>query len=491
MRQVGFKVARLSRGTAPSLVARHGAATVGSRATAARTPPASLLAHPYSTAAVGAAAPAVTPQSGVLRMPEEATDEAVLNGLLSSYKPGWSLPPKFYNSESIHRMDMKKVWQSSWLFAGFTFQIPNTGDYFTYQIGDDSIIVIRNESGGISALYNACRHRGSRICTKEQGRATRLVCPYHQWTYGPDGRLLRAKWMEQDSFKPENFGLARAKAEEIDGLIWISLSDNPPPFGEARPVISNEIKPHTFHMAKVAHVADYDINANWKLVYENNRDCYHCYVGHPEYIKANYDTAFIYVKSPDGSFTRKTDPTVPDYEEIEKYMDEKTKEWQEMGLPTTCSAASSFPGSGWYRASRTPLRMGFVTESIDGQPVSNPLLGDFTKRDVGSMRVHTLPNFWIHASGDHAVATRLTPAGPQKTKARVWWIVHRDAKEGIDYTLDKLLPIWQKTSEQDWYLCELNQQGVNSSHHTPGIYSEKKEAGVDKFTQWYIKKMRA
>lgn len=81
--------------------------------------------------------------------------------------------------------------------------------------------------------------------------------------------------------------------------------------------------------------------------------------------------------------------------------------------------------SGWYRASRTPLRKGFVTESIDGQPVSNPLLGSFTKRycipyislshfipltkrfrDVGSMRVHTLPNFWIHASGDHAVATR-------------------------------------------------------------------------------------
>jgi Rieske 2Fe-2S family protein len=67
------------------------------------------------------------------------------------------------------------------------------------------------------------------------------VCPYHQWTYAPDGRLLRAKGMEQEGFRTEDFGLVRAKAEEVDGLVWISLADNPPPFEEARPIISNEV----------------------------------------------------------------------------------------------------------------------------------------------------------------------------------------------------------------------------------------------------------
>jgi Rieske 2Fe-2S family protein len=296
--------------------------------------------------------------------------------------------------------------------------------------------------------------------------------------------------MEQESFKKEDFPLHKAAAAEVDGMIWINLADNPIDFEEARPLISGEAKPHMLHTAKFAHVAEYTIKANWKLVYENNRDCYHCYVGHPEYIKANYDTAFIYNKNADGTFSRVTDPSVKDKDEIEKYMEEKTQLWASMGL-TQCSPASSFPGSGWYRASRTPLRKGWVTESIDGKPVCDLLLGNFSERDVGSMRIHTLPNFWIHASGDHAVATRLTPSGPEETKAKVWWLVNKDAKEGVHYNLDSLLPLWKLTAEQDWYLCEWNQQGVNHSKFVPGILSEKKEAGVDKFIQWYVKKLSA
>jgi len=383
---------------------------------------------------------------------------------------------------------MRKVWGSSWLFAGFGFQVARTGDYFTYQVGDDSLIIIRDENGKLNALHNICKHRGSRICLKEKGYAPRLVCPYHQWTYNSDGQLLRAKYMEQDGFDVKQVRLDRARVAEVDGLIWISLADNPPDFEEARELLSSELKPHGLGDAKVAHMADYTIKANWKLVYENNRDCYHCNVGHPEYIKANYDIAFIYSKNPDGTFTRKVDPDHPQRAEIEEFIEQKTKQWQELGLQSVCSPASSFPGAGWYRASRTPNKKGWVTESLDGQPVA-PLMGSFKDRDMGSMRIHTLPNFWIHASSDHAVATRLTPTAPQETKARVWWLVNKDAKEGSDYNVDKLIGIWKATSEQDWRLCENNQLGVNGTKHTPGRFSEKKEAGVDKFVQWYMKKL--
>jgi len=181
------------------------------------------------------------------------------------------------------------------------------------------------------------------------------------------------------------------------------------------------------------------------------------------------------------------DPNNPNKEEIITHMKEMDRKWANLGL--VCSPDSSFPGAGWYRASRTPLRKGWVTESMDGKPVCNLLMGEFTERDMGSCRVHTLPNFWIHASGDHAVSTRLTPVGPEHTKAQVCWIVHKDAKEGKDYQLEKILPFWKCTSEQDWNLCEMNQLGVNSSRYQPGPFSDLKEVGVERFVGWYLRNL--
>jgi Rieske 2Fe-2S family protein len=113
-------------------------------------------------------------------------------------------------------------------------------------------------------------------------------------------------------------------------------------------------------------------------------------------------------------------------------------------------------------------------------------MGNLPERDMGSMRLHTLPNFWLHASGDHAVSTRLTPSTTTTTLARVDWLVHKDAVEGVDYKLEKLLPFWQCTSEQDWELCTANQLGVESSAYRPGPLSKSKEKGLEKFIQWYL-----
>jgi len=98
--------------------------------------------------------------------------------------------------------------------------------------------------------------------------------------------------------------------------------------------------------------------------------------------------------------------------------------------------------------------------------------------------------FWIHLSGDHGVSARLTPTGPLTTAVRVDWLVHADAVEGVDYSLSSLLPLWSRTSEQDWHLCEINMQGVRSSAYTPGVLSERKEAGLDRFCSWYVRTMQ-
>ena len=131
----------------------------------------------------------------------------------------------------------------------------------------------------------------------------------------------------------------------------------------------------------------------------------------------------------------------------------------------------------WWSINRTPLVEGWVTESIDGRPVG-PLMGDYPGHDVGTLRMRTMPNFWNHSSADHGVSTRLAPAGVDRTRIQVTWLVHQDAVEGKDYRLEALLPFWQLTSEQDWELCERNQAGVASSAFTPGPYSSKREYNV-------------
>lgn len=94
---------------------------------------------------------------------------------------------------------------------------------------------------------------------------------------------------------------------------------------------------------------------------------YHCVGGHPEYIRSNYDTAYTY-QLIDGKHVRLVDPLHPKRDEIEQHVTAKTRDWKALGI--SCSTDSAFPGAGWFRASRTPLRKGWVTESIDGTPVS-------------------------------------------------------------------------------------------------------------------------
>src|SRR6185436_15069587 len=103
----------------------------------------------------------------------------------------------------------------------------------------------------VQGLFNVCRHRGSLICTGSTGNATRFVCPYHQWTYGLDGRLLACRGMPDDLDK-EEFGLSRVHVREVEGLIFISLAKNPAPFEPAFETLSPLLAPQGFNRAKVA-----------------------------------------------------------------------------------------------------------------------------------------------------------------------------------------------------------------------------------------------
>src|SRR3954466_5289778 len=129
-----------------------------------------------------------------------------VESLIVRCPPGQPLQREFYSDEEIYRLDLDRIWGAGWVFAGHSCEIRNRGQYFTVEVGSDSIIVIRGEGNVLHALHNVCRHRGSLICTETAGQANRLVCPYHQWTYGLDGALLGTRGM-QDDLPKDRLGL--------------------------------------------------------------------------------------------------------------------------------------------------------------------------------------------------------------------------------------------------------------------------------------------
>jgi len=347
-------------------------------------------------------------------------------------------------------------------------------------VDGDSVILVRQDDGQVRALYNVCRHRGSVICGEAQGHVKRFICPYHQWTYDRSGRLLLWRGM-QNGLDKSQLGLHPAHVREVEGFIFISLAQDPPDFEPAYQAIAPMVHPQGLARAKVAKIMDFDVHANWKLVWENNRECYHCNVNHPQYIKANFDHY-----NADDTIERVA-------VQLANVTARSKAKWAAQGLAVTRTVAglTEFPDPDhniWYSANRTPLVDGFVCESLDGKQVA-PLMGDYTDPDVGTLRVRMLPNFWNHSSCDHGVTVRLTPSGLTGTQIRMIWLVDEKAEEGKDYDLETLLPFWLLTAEQDWQICLNQQRGLSSHAYTPGPLSTYKEYNLENFLRWYLQQM--
>ncbi len=394
--------------------------------------------------------------------------------LLRDRIPGKSLDREFYVDEAVFEKDLSRVFHRNWLFAGHSCEIREPGDYFTFEVGDESLLILRDKSGDARAFFNVCRHRGSKIAAEPCGHAKALVCPYHQWVYALDGSLTNARLMG-DSFDRDDYKLRSAEVREVAGLIFVCLApdESTPDFEHFFSAIEPQLRPHGLEKGKVVVRHHYEVHANWKTLIENNRECYHCRVSHPEFCMSNYDLGLPGdMRSDDG---------------YDSLLDSEYRRWQKLGLSPK---EISFPGGYPYRVSRFPLKEDFITESLDGSRVG-PLMGDLADQQVGSLRIIALPNFWAHANCDYAMTTRLTPVSAGVTRVLVSFLVHEDAVEGVDYDPDQVAHVWKTTSEQDWELCENNYAGIKSLSYEPGPLSEVTESSVKSFLQWYLDQLGA
>ena len=199
---------------------------------------------------------------------EDAREE--MAKMLEERPANYSLPAPLYNDPQMFRIDMEEVFQKEWLFVGMTSEVPNKGDYFTVEIGQNPVLVVRDADGGVQAFHNTCRHRGSRICTEHRGKVANLVCPYHQWTYDLKGNLLFAGTEMGDAFDMKKHGLKKAHTKTAGGFIFVSLGKNEPEgdFDEFLATLEEYMEPYDVENTKLAveiqHVRESQLETGYR-----------------------------------------------------------------------------------------------------------------------------------------------------------------------------------------------------------------------------------
>ncbi len=344
-----------------------------------------------------------------------------------------TLPGKYYHSEEIYREEVEKIFYKFWIYACRAEEILNVGDYKCIQVEDESIILVRDKSGEIKALFNVCSHRGTQLCDEHKGKfkAKSIQCPYHAWTYALDGKLMSAPLMEEGhGFQKEDCALQQAHIHIWEGFVFINLDRNATPFEVQMEALISKFSDWKIDELRIAHHIRYELNCNWKLILQNYQECYHCPGVHP----------LLSELTPVQSARHDADAGAV----IGGYMD-LTKE----------------------RGSMT----------MDGEAAAPPIC-DVSDDDLQRIYYYSVfPNLLLTPHPDFVLFHHITPLGPGKIINDCYWLFRPEiiddpkAQAGIKSAVD----FWDLTNRQDWKVCELMQKGTKSKRFTRGYYSGRED----------------
>jgi Rieske 2Fe-2S family protein len=389
---------------------------------------------------------------------------------LQARSSDFGLPGDFYRDPAIYGLELDLIFYREWLFVGHTMELEQPGSYLTAQVGAYPLLLVRGRDGVIRAFVNSCRHRGARICPDARGVAAKLVCPYHQWTYDLDGSLFAARHMGT-GFDKKRFGLRPVHCETVAGYIFVCLAAEPPDFAAVRRQVEPYLLPHRLTETRVAFESTILEEGNWKLVWENNRECYHCPRNHPE----------LTLTFPDTPTVMSTD--------VDPLLLAHWERCESAGLPSKFLLSPD----GQVRTSRLPLLGSATSYTLSGQAAVRKGLSASIdpKVNFGALLFFHYPSTWNHFLADHAISFRIMPLGPTETQLTTKWLVHKHAVEGVDYSVEELTRVWLATNAQDQRIVRENQIGMNVPGYEPGPYSQVQEGGVRQFDDWYANRMMA
>ncbi len=351
-----------------------------------------------------------------------------------------TLAGKYYSDEAIFETEWERIFTQSWLCIGRSQQIDAPGSYFLQQVGAENLIVLRDRAGQARAFYNVCRHRGTQICAETPGQLARSIqCPYHAWTYGLDGRLLGAPNMQEVAgFDKADYPLLSAAVAEWEGFIFVNLSASPQRFEAAYAPLLGKFSRWQLPKLHVAHRLEYDVAANWKLIFQNYSECYHCPTLHPS-----------------------------------------------LNALTPYQDASNDLEEGPFLGGPMKLAQGNGSMTVNGRFCAAPL-GNLSGDDLQLVYYYTLfPTMFLSLHPDYVLSHRLEPLAVDQTRVICEWLFAPQAVAQANFDPMPAVDFWHMTNRQDWQVCELTQRGVTSRAYVPGPYAEL-ESMIAAFDREYL-----
>ncbi|MBS1849690.1 MAG: aromatic ring-hydroxylating dioxygenase subunit alpha [Acidobacteria bacterium] len=338
---------------------------------------------------------------------------------------GVTLPARYYVDPDVYKQEIDRFFCRMWVCAGRADQVSNPGDYFLRELANESIIVIRDNQRQIRAFYNVCRHRGTRMCTVEEGKFSgRIQCPYHGWTYGLDGKLIGAPHME--GLAREEYPLHGVRTELWDGHIFINLQSQAAPLAAQLQDLPQKFANWRMQDLRLYKRKVYDVKANWKFIILNYNECLHCPVLHP-------------------TLNKLTD-----------YM----------------SGDNADPNRGYVGGSMG-FKDGVKTMSLDGK-LRRDYLPCLTEKERQEVQYYSIyPNLLLSLHPDYMMLHTLWPKAVDRTEIICEMYFHPQEMAKPDFQGDDAVEFWDRTNKEDWSVSELSQLGIQSRSYTPGPYSAR------------------
>ena len=206
--------------------------------------------------------------------------ERSIASLLSLYHPedrlenASTIPSPWYFDPRIARLEAERVFARTWQVAGRVDQVRNPGDFFTMQLGDEPVVVVRGEDGVLRAFYNVCRHHAAAVVTEAQGCAKQFRCPYHGWTYGNDGALKGMVEFEGVcNFERGKNGLVPIAVDTWEHFVFVNLDGAAGPLAAFLDNLPGLVAPlRLTEKLKFFDRRVYTLNCNWKVYVDNYLD---------------------------------------------------------------------------------------------------------------------------------------------------------------------------------------------------------------------------
>ena len=354
-----------------------------------------------------------------------------------------TLPRDAYVAPELFAAERERIFAREWVLVGRAESLPEAGDALDVSVLGEPIVIVRGEDGALRAFFNVCRHRGSTL-TKHAGAVVptpshvgkAIRCPYHSWTYGLDGALRTAPYLEAAiGDRKAEFGLHPAGLETWGGFLFVHLDPDGArarghtlraQFGHAMDNLSN----YPLADLRLGRRIVYDVRANWKVMLENYNECYHCGGVHPELCKV-----------------------VPAFREHGG----ASLDWDE----------------------GVPHREGAVTFTFSGTTDRAPFPGLSALEKVRHKGELIYPNLLLSAAMDHVTAFMLLPIAPDRTMIACDFLFHPTEIAKPSFDPSDTVDFWDLINRQDWAVCEGVQRGMTSRRFTHGYYAPMESPSAD------------